>query len=140
MTQSQALSRVAEDLRAIEVARINAKRRDTEGLDMRPHPGNRLEPANCESSFGEKGEKGWAYDAGSGAGRSATGKEAAAAEAEAGARGRGGGSGGGGAARNEGESEQAEAGSSEGYQCAEYEPAEYVIPEYTSVYEKPSKK
>eukprot|EP00752_Nemacystus_decipiens_P011124 g9884.t1 len=135
VTQSQALSRVAEDLRAIEVARINAKRRDAEGLDMRPHPGNRLEPGKSESSLGAKGEKGWAYDAGSSAGKSDTAKEAA----EAGAS--GGGSGGGGAGTGgEGGSEPEEASSPEGYQCAEYEPAEYVIPEYTSVYEKPSKK
>lgn len=108
-----------EDLRAIEVARINAKRRDAEGLDMRPHPGNRLEPE--ASIFGKEVDREGGTRA-TGAGPGGGGAAVAAAAAGKG-------------------SEQEEAAStrgSGGYQCAEYEPAEYVIPEYKSIYGDPS--
>ncbi|CAM9918013.1 unnamed protein product [Ectocarpus fasciculatus] len=123
-TEAQAQSRVEEDLRAIEVGRINAKRRDAEGLDMRPHPGNRLEPEDTtplqskERAYGA-GVGGY----GGGSVQESSGKEVAAA--------------GGGSAAGKGDEQEASGG---GYQCGEYVPAEYDISEYKSVYEKPSGK
>ncbi|CAM9470977.1 unnamed protein product, partial [Hapterophycus canaliculatus] len=118
-TEAQAQARVEADLRAIEVARINAKRRDAEGLDMRPHPGNRLEPQEA-SLLGEK-EMWGAREAATGGGSSekSRGRETAS-----------------GAVEREGREE--EAASSGGYQCAEYTPADYCIPEYKSIYESPT--
>ncbi|CAM9915782.1 unnamed protein product [Scytosiphon promiscuus] len=116
-TEAQARARVEADLRAIEVARINAKRRDSEGLDMRPHPGNRLEPEEG-SLLGEKEMLSARAAAGRGDSQKSGGKETAS-----------------GAGAGEGEKEEAPA--SGGYKCAEYTPTDYTIQEYKSIYETP---
>lgn len=105
-----------EDLRAIEVARVNAKRRDSEGLDMRPHPGNRLEP-----QAGVLGEKAFAYEGGTAAAAGGAGAGDSGAATEKGSE----------------QEEGVSTGGSGGYQCSEYVPAEYVIPEYKSIYGTP---
>ncbi|CAM9469660.1 unnamed protein product [Ectocarpus sp. 4 AP-2014] len=122
-TEAQAKSRVEEDLRAIETARINAKRRDAEGLDMRPHPGNRLEPEDTTPLGNKERDYGAGGGGYGGSVQESSGKEPAAVGGES-AAGKGG--------------EQEASGG--GYQFAEYVPAEYDIPEYKSVYERPSGK
>lgn len=109
------------EARAIEIARVNARRRDAEGIDMRPHPGNRLEPAPEESrGMGLYGEKAFAYE-GSGT-EQLTDKSKGAKE-------------GGAKGKEEDDAEQVYAAG--GYECAEYEPAEYDCTEYKSVYDPP---
>lgn len=126
-TQAEARRRVEEEARAFEFAQIQAKRRDSEGLSMRPHPGNRLEPVPASEKDGYGG-KASAYFGGGGKGGQESEKEKSENEknrvreqerkAEAAAAG-----------------PEAEATTSGGYDFPEYEPAEYVIPEYKSVYD-----
>lgn len=89
---------------------------------MRPHPGNRLEPED-PTPLGNKDKDYGASGGGFGGSvQESSGKEAA---------------GGGGAAAGKGGEQEASGG---GYQCVEYVPAEYDIPEYKSIYERPSGK
>lgn len=114
-----------EDERALEIARINAKRRDAEGLDMRPHPGNRLEPESKYDSPGLCGEKAFAYSGGGARGAldASLEKQMQVDEGrkEAGAG-------------NDGEEKTYSAG---GYQVGEYQPMKYDVTEYKSVYDAP---
>lgn len=62
IVEAHARGRVEAEAKALEIARLNAKRRDSEGLDMRPHPGNRLEAPERYSSAGMRGEKAFARE------------------------------------------------------------------------------
>ncbi|CAM9294555.1 unnamed protein product, partial [Laminaria digitata] len=124
--EENARIRVAEEAREIEIARFNAKRSDAQGTDVRPHPGNRLEPKQGQGQGGFYGEKAFAFEGGSGGDKS---KEAGAGATEGGGKGEGGGGGGGESIFVSG-----------GYQPAEYQPVEYDCTEYKSVYETTTKK
>lgn len=123
ITEAQARSRVQQEARAIDIARWQAKRRDAEGLSMRPHPGNRLEPGTSDASgsAGRYGENAFAYGGGKVSETSAERRKVEEAEAAAAAKG-----------KEDGvDAVYAEGG----YQCAEYQPAEYDCAEYSSVYD-----
>lgn len=114
-----------DDERALEIARINAKRRDVEGLDMRPHPGNRLEAEPRYDSPGLCGEKAFAYSGGGARGAldASLEKQMQVDEGrkEAGS----------------GNDEEAKTSSSGGYQVGKYQPTQYSVTEYKSIYDAP---
>ena len=117
-TNAQARARVEEERRALDVARINAKIRDSEGLDMRPHPGNRFKPEPEYGSIGLRGEKASSFGGARGGARGSSednqGEE--------------------GAGKDTGKERAYSVG---GYQVAEYKPSEYVVSQYKSVYDTP---
>lgn len=106
-----------QEKRALQIARINAKRRDAEGLNMAPHPGNRMDSVPENGDF--RSEKADAYATTKGAGKGNYEEKAGSQESQSGS------------SQESGE----ESYTTGGYQPSEYEPAEYQISEYKSVYD-----
>lgn len=106
-TVEQARERVDAELRAFDIARLNAARRDVEGLTMRPHPGNRFVPEQPPSQ-GEKFSVEKLPD-----NAEARGDD----QAEAGSH------------------SDRKAFHTGGYKCADYDTSDYTIGEYKSVYD-----
>lgn len=127
ISESQARQRVEEEARALQIAMLHAKRRESEGLDMMPHPGNHLRQGSREKAvfssgmavaYGALAEPGQ-YDRYSTAG--AQGKDVG----NAGALG----------ATVESQGPSAYGSSTGGYQTREYETSSYQVSEYKSVYD-----
>lgn len=120
----EARKREEQQARAIEIGKLQARRRNSEGLAMRPHPGNQLEPAvpayKGYGSFGDEGSCSYAGEKELGANNCKYEKEQRGSE-------------GGASSREEQDAEKPDGG---GYKIPEYEPVEYDVKEYKSIYEK----
>lgn len=120
----EARKREERQAKAIEIGKLQARRRNSEGLAMRPHPGNQLEPAvPALKGYGSVEDEGsYSYACGGEYGGKSGKDEKQQRDSEKGVSSQ--------------EQQDAEKPDGGGYKIPDYEPVEYDVQEYKSIYDK----